>query len=296
MRTTFAAHCALSSAGVLAIFACSESPTNPTTEPAWQADMVVDPAASAPGIFLGSAVTPAACINGIQPDTDRDALADVCESELAAAFAPELAYAASDKTTREPRWAAKPLGGGKVRLAYLLSLHFDLGAYGCPFGLVLCGGHYGDSETIVLDAYYSTSSQHWVLHQAIYSAHGVYNVYPRLFAAYPSMNYPARKGGYPRAFLALRKHALYRSNTECDDGELALDECKADTFQRVASGSVLNIGSRRTHTAAEDCGRSTVFTSSAAIECYWSFREFGGWQGRDPKGGAYTSVLSFFGF
>jgi hypothetical protein len=296
MQTSFVARCALSGAGAVVLFACSESPTGPTGRSAVQADIAVDPAPSSPGIFLGTAVTPAACINGTQPDTDRDALADACESKLAAAFAPELAYATSDRTTREPRWAARPLTGGKVRLAYLLSLHFDLGAYGCSFGLVLCGGHYGDSETIVLDVYYSSSSRHWVLHQAIYSAHGVYNVYPRLFNAYPSMNFPARKGGYPKAFLALRKHALYRSDTECDHGELGLDECKADTYQRVASASALNIGSRGTHTAAQDCGRSTVFTSSTAIECYWTFREFGGWQGRAPKGGAYTSVLSFFGF
>ncbi|HEX2219930.1 MAG TPA: hypothetical protein VHG35_14090, partial [Gemmatimonadales bacterium] len=72
-------------------------------------------------------------------------------------------------------------------------------------------------------------SRHWLLEQAIYSAHGFYNLYPRFFSAYPSMNFPARTGGYPRAFVALRKHALYRSNTECDDGELGLDECLADT-------------------------------------------------------------------
>jgi hypothetical protein len=296
MRTSFIARCALGCVGAVVLFACSESPTGPTGRPGVLADIEVDPAPSAPGIFLGSAVTPAACINGTQPDTDRDALADGCESELAAAFVPELAYAASDRTTREPRWVARPLSGGKVRLAYLLSLHFDLGAYGCSFGLVICGGHYGDSETIVLDLYYSASSRHWVLHQAIYSAHGVYNFYPRLLAAYPSMNFPDRKGGYPRAFLALRKHALYRSDTECDDGELGLDECKADTHQRVAVSSALNLGSRGTHTAAQDCGRSTVFTSSTAIECYWTPRSFGGWQGKNPKAGAYSSKLSFFGF
>jgi hypothetical protein len=296
MNMPFATRCALAGVGAAALFACSESPTSPTGQPTTEAALVIDPAPTAPGIFLGPGVTPAACINGSQPDTDGDALADGCESELAAAFAPELAYAASDLTSREPRWAARPLKRGKVRLAYLLSLHFDLGAYGCSFGLVICGGHYGDSETIVLDVYYSSSSRHWVLHQAVYSAHSVYNIYPRLFTAYPSMNFPARKGGYPRAFLALRKHALYRSDTECDDGELGLDECKADTYQRVTVPRALNIGSRGTHTAAQDCGRSTVFTSSTAIECYWTFREFGGWQGRSPKAGAYASVLSFFGF
>jgi hypothetical protein len=182
-----------------------------------------------------------------------------------------------------------------VRIAYLLALHFDLGVYGCRLGLVLCGGHYGDSETIVLDLYYHASSRHWVLHQAIYSAHGLYNVYPRFLSAYPGMNFPAKKGGYPRAFLALRKHAVYRSDTECDHGELGLDECRADTFERLAAGGALDLGSRASHSAAQDCVRSTLLSSSIT-ECYWTFREFGGWQGKTPKGGAYTSVLSFFGF
>ena len=78
-------------------------PTSPTVQSAGQADITVDTAPFAPGIFLGTAVTPAAGINGIQTDTDRDALADGCESDLAAALAPELAYAARDRTSREPR-------------------------------------------------------------------------------------------------------------------------------------------------------------------------------------------------
>jgi hypothetical protein len=282
-----------SGAALAALFACTESPTSPADRPLTA--LVADPAPTAPGIFLGDPVTPAACTDGRQTDSDRDALADACERALAAAFAPELAYSSTDVTTREPRWAARPLAG-KVRVAYLLSFHFDLGAYGCPFGLVLCGGHYGDSEIIVLDIYYQSSSRHWILDQAIYSAHGFYNVYPRLLTAYPSMNFPDRKGGYPRAFVALRKHALYRSDTECDDGELGLDECRSDTRQRLASGPALNIGSRGTHTAAQDCVRSTVLSSSTAVECYWTTRAFGGWQGKTPKAGAYGSVLGSFGF
>lgn len=286
-----------SGVAMAALLACSDDVTSPSHEQSpRRAEILADPAPTAPGIFLGSAVTPTACADGSQADTDRDGLAETCENALAAAFAPELAYSSSDRTTREPRWAARRLGNGKVRVAYLLSLHFDLGTYGCPFGLVLCGGHYGDSEIIVLDLYYRSGSRHWLLEQAIYSAHGFYNIYPRFFAAYPSMNFPAKKGGYPRAFVALRKHALYRSNTECDDGELGLDECRADTYQRVAAAPSLNIGSRGAHTATQDCARSTIQTSSTAVECYWTVRDFGGWQGRTPKAGPYSSVLSFFGF
>jgi hypothetical protein len=280
-------------AALAVVAACGEGPTAPIDRPF--PALVTDPAPAAPGIFLGDAVTPAVCTDGSQSDTDHDGLADTCERELAAAFAPELAYASADRTTREPRWAARALGR-KVRVVYLLSLHFDLGAYGCPFGLVVCGGHYGDSETIVLDLYYQSSSRHWVLDQAIYSAHGFYNVYPRLLSAYPGMNFPGRRGGHPRAFLAIGKHALYRSDTECDDGEVGLDECKADTRQRLAATPALDIGSRTTHTAAQDCVRSTVFLTSTALECYWTTRAFGGWQGKTPKAGAYSSVLDSFGF
>jgi hypothetical protein len=294
MKFPSPAHRALGAAASVVLAACGDAPTTPSASHDELEAIVTDPAPSAPGIFLGS-VTPSACAAG-SPDTDQDGLADVCETDLAAAFAPQLAYAASDRVGREPRWAARPLTGGRVRVAYLLSLHFDAGLYGCTLGLVLCGGHYGDSETIVLDLYYSSGSRHWVLHQAIYSAHGVYNLYPRFLSAYPSMNFPDRKGGYPRAFLALRKHALYRSNTECDDGELGLDECRADTFQRIATGAARNIGSRSRHLPSQDCVRSAVFTTSSTTECYWTVRAFGGWQGKSPRAGPYSSILSTFGF
>jgi hypothetical protein len=290
-----AVRCALGAASVL-LFACDDGPTDPTSPSTEPAGIGTDPAPSSPGIFLGNAVSGTACTDGSRADADRDGLASVCENALAAAFAPQLAYSAGDRTGREPRWAARPLSGGKVRIAYLLALHFDDGVYGCSFGIILCGGHYGDSETIVLDVYYNEKTRHWVLHLAVYSAHGVYNVYPRILSAYPSMNYPDRKGGYPNAFLALRKHALYRSDTECDDGELGLDECKADTEQRLAAGRALNIGSRQRHTAGQDCVRSTVFTSSTVTECFWTVRDFGGWQGKSPKAGAYSSIFEFFGF
>ncbi|MBA3260639.1 MAG: hypothetical protein H0T68_14385 [Gemmatimonadales bacterium] len=295
MKASTVARCALGAVTAL-LFACGEGPTDPASQRPGLAITGTDPAPSAPGIFLGTAVSGTACANGSQADTDQDGLADVCENALAAAFAPQLAYAASDRTGREPRWAARPLGAGKVRIAYLLSLYSDDGTYRCSLGRILCGGHYGDSETIVLDVSYNGTSRHWVLHLAIFSAHGVYNVYPRFFSAYPSMNFPDKKGGYPKAFVALRKHALYRSDTECDDGELGLDECKADTYQRIAAGRALGIGSRGRHTEAQDCVQSTVFPSSTVRECYWTVREFGGWQAKSPKAGAYSSILGFFGF
>jgi hypothetical protein len=276
------------------LFACGE-PSGPSPETPEFAITGTDPAPSAPGIFLGTDVTNTACFGAVG-DADNDNLLNRCETALAAAFAPELNYASSDDTRRQPHWAARPLSGGRVRLAYLLSLYRDLGTVGCTLGVILCGGHYGDSEILVLDVYYHGNTKHWLLDQAVYSAHGVYNWYPRLFAAYPSMNYPAKSGGYPRAFLSLRKHAGYRSDRECDAGELGLDECTTDTRVRVAAGASLDLGSRALHAASQDCVAGATVATAGRTECYWTERAFGGWQGRTPKGTAYSSILGFFGF
>jgi hypothetical protein len=279
----------------VALAACRDTPAGPRPDTPEFAVVGTDPAPAAPGIFLGTDVTNTACLGDVG-DGDNDGLLNRCETALTAAFAPELNYAGDDDTRRQPHWAARPIGQGKVRLAYLLSLYRDLGTPGCDLGLVLCGGHYGDSETLVLGVYYHGPTQHWLLDLAVYSAHGVYNVYPRFFAPYPSMNYPAKAGGYPRAFLALQKHAGYRSDRECDDGELGLDECLTDTRVRVAAGPALDLGSRAVHTASQDCVAGATAASAARTECYWTERPFGGWQGRTPKGGAYSSILGFFGF
>lgn len=286
---------AVAGACLLSLYACGEGLGGPATESPEFAVVGTDPAPSAAGLFLGSDVTNTVC-RGSLADADRDGLIDRCETALAAAFAPELAYASSDNTGRQPHWAARPLSGGKVRLAYLLSLYRDQGILGCNLGVVLCGGHYGDSEFLVLDVYYRGNTQHWLLDQAVYSAHGVYNWYPRLFSAYPSMNYPAKVGGYPRAFLSLRKHAGYRSDRECDAGELGLDECTANTYQRVSAAAALNLGSRGGHAVSQDCVAGSTPATAAYTECYWTERAFGGWQGRIPKGTAYSPMLSFFGF
>jgi hypothetical protein len=57
-----------------------------------------------------------------------------------------------------------------------------------------------------------------------------------------------------------------------------------------------DIGSRAHHATAQDCVRSVVFTSSSATECYWTSKDFGGWQGKTPKAGPYSSTLGMFGF
>ncbi len=299
MRRSKLFQCGISALCGLLIFACDNDSTGPTAESPDLAISGTDPAPQTPGIFLGSPVTAVKCFNGSQLDTDSDGISDVCENSLAKGFAPQLAFSSTDRAGREPHWVARPLGGGKVRIDYLLSYYFDDGVPGCNLGQILCGGHYGDSEEVVLDLYYNVSTQHWILDQAMYSVHGIYVTYPRLFLSYPvTLNYPGKPGGYPRAYVSLKKHANYGSDFECDAGALGADDCRADTFQRVSAGKIRNVGSRAFHSAAQDCVASTnpLYIGNGETECYWTNRPFGGWQGRTPGASAYSPKLSSLGF
>lgn len=285
--------------GVLLLFGCSDDPNGPTGDSPDLAIIGTDPAPQAPGIFLGSNINTTQCFNGSQLDTDIDGMSDLCENALAKGFAPQLATSSTDRTGREPHWVARPLNGGKARVDYLLSYYFDDGTPGCNLGPILCGGHYGDSEEVVLDLYYNPGTQHWILDQAMYSVHGIYLTYARLFLTYPlTLNYPGKPGGYPRAYVSLKKHANYGSDLECDAGAAGTDDCRADTFQRVNATKIRNLGSRANHSATQDCLASTnpLYSGNGVTECYWTNRPFGGWQGRTPEASAYSPKLSALGF
>lgn len=267
-----------------------------------------DPFPAQPGIFLGSGVTSVVCYGDAQTDTDGDLLSDFCEKNLAAAFAPELAYSSTDDVTREPHWVARPLlVSGQfagVRIGYLLSYHVDRGTDEpvCNNELIdqWCRGHYGDSEAIFLDVYYRSDWAHWILNAAYYSAHDNYNWYTRSTKEYPSgLTYPGRKGGYPRAYVAYNKHANYKSEAECDaGGAFGFDTCLIDSYARVAAAEVLNIGSRASHTSGQDCMPSSdpLFSGNGEIECYWTGSRFGGWIGTLPDTEGYSGPLSDWGF
>jgi hypothetical protein len=116
----------------------------------------IDSNPNAPGVFLGSGVTPDVCYFGTYTDADQDGLGDFCEKNLAAAFAPELYYTAGDDVRREPRWVARATTEERVMIGYLLSYYRDTGSrsWQCtanPFYRPECTGHNGDSETIYLE-------------------------------------------------------------------------------------------------------------------------------------------------
>jgi hypothetical protein len=282
---------------LLPITTCSDSSrSNPTSPRALVGPLCqlgcteTDPNPNAPGVFLGSGVTPDVCYFGTYTDADQDGLGDFCEKNLAAAFAPELYYYNGDNVGREPHWVARISSGDKVMVGYLLSYYRDEGsqAYLCtlppPFHDPSCEGHNGDSEAIFEETYYDFTSQHWVLNQASYSQHTSYGVYTRGTKAYPfALIYPAHAGAYPRAYVAQGKHANYASRNECNSGgAFGTDICESvNTTARVAAGASLNLGSRSNHSASQDCMPSSnpsyEYYGSGRLECYWTQVRFRGW-------------------
>lgn len=270
------------------------------------------PNPEAPGIYLGSGVTPELCIGGGQSDHDGDGLSTYCESNLAAAFAPELRYEWGDEVGREPYWAARPasaVDASTVTIAYLISYYLDTGstAWGCsvPPGNYLCPGHNGDSEAIVLVVSYNDDTENWVLSRAHYSQHTTYGFYKLGAQGYPSgLTYPGRPGGYPRAYVAVGKHANYNSISACNNGAFAAtDDCShVDTSERIFVSAAYNVGSSTIQLI--DCVPSRdpgyIYYGGGRQECYWSSGNFRGWiptsiGGTSAEPG-YGSRLSAFGF
>ena len=270
-----------------------------------------DPFPNRPGVFAGSAVIPDFCIAGPYTDADQDGLGDYCETVLANAFTPELAYTTTDNTGREPHWIARALPGDTVRIAYLLSYYVDLGTDhpSChtaqlallvlSFGFVdfdPCASHAGDSEHIVLDVTYNAVDQHWVLRRAYYSEHLSHNVYVATNKPWPtSLSYPVRAGGYPRSYVAYGKHANYASDAECDaGGALGLDYCSPNVYARLIPGT--NLGSRAFPFLNCMGSSHPVYAQNGVTECYWTNTQFSGWQGYQPAAPGYSSVVADFGF
>jgi hypothetical protein len=294
--------------GALVIAGCSDnsstqSPTSPEAliGPLCQVGCTdTDPNPSAPGVFLGSGVTPVVCLSGT--DSDLDGLNDFCENYLALAFAPELAYNHFDNVGREPHWVARPLDDGLVRIGYLLSYHVDLGTqdpYTCMNFLPAswCWGHAGDSEDIFLDVLYNFSTHHWVLQTAYYSRHGDNGVYGPGSHGYPqAVFYPSHPGAYPRSFVSMYKHANYASQPECDAAQYGFEDCLPDTYVRVATALSLNLGSRSHQRLNCMSSSDPLYSGDGRSECYWTGTDFAGWQTFQPRTDPYSPKLAYFGF
>lgn len=269
-------------------------------------------------------------------DVDQDGLDDNCEYKLAHQFRPLMSFALGDDVRRDARWAAEWLNGDPssktVRIAYLPGYWMDFGDGGtseaiCEIAGVIpifwpfvtledCGGHAGDSEFIRLDVRYNSATSHWYLLGAKYSAHtwhvdfSLRSTDSTLFVSYSSdgggpfsgnvLEYPDRRGGFPVAYVADRKHANYPSTSYCNGpgGLGGADQCDLPrTTTRLEVSQSSNIGSRGVPLI--DCvGPQSPSHPAAGLgreECYWTVRAFRGWFPAAAGGGsasAYSGILA----
>jgi hypothetical protein len=280
-------------------------------------------------------------------DVDGDGLADICESSLAQAFNPELRYCSCDAAWGgEPVYVATkvlvytPSAGVQyvARIMYMPAYYNDAGdaTDGCwygffndPlswFGQTGCSGHHGDSEAIVLDVRYESTSTHWVLNAAYLSQHtsyqwfyagssGSYSEDDNLFgdaqgnvptpSQYPAQfgYYNGVSGGAPIVWVAIDKHANYASEADCNSGGKfsGHDSCQSNNsfaFMSLSDGSngQRNLGSSLAHLL--DClpSNNPAVQINNHSECFWENFLFTGWSGAQPAATPYLKRLDNSGF
>jgi hypothetical protein len=304
--------------GVLLIAACSENSTNPLSpsmskRPVSPPPIVtplcqlgcgdVDPSPTAPGIFLGNSINLDFCMDGPGNDVDADGLVDYCETLISYNFSPLRQYSRfHDDIRGEPYWVAQ-WDGDLVIVGYLLSYYRDLGGvqYGCASPFLPedpdTGCHNGDSESIWLWINYNYATRHWLLYKAAYSVHGNWNMSTDDGRGYaPNVEYPARLGGYPLAWIAEQKHANYFHKRDCNAGGFwGSDDCNEDDTQaRVPWSDYWNIGSQAHPFINQVTSRdpSYEYYGQGRTECFWTDKAFRGWVPDNIGGGQSTSYLT----
>ena len=256
-------------------------------------------------------------------DRDLDGLDDVCELELARAFAPMLVVDRRDCSWNGSRLAGgyffavqKQSDAGALRIAYLPSYFRDCGWEGltCATRGRDCSAHAGDSELIVVEVRGDEIADRWRTHAVFMSAHcsgrsdGRCRWYLGDQLRY--FGWAANTGGAPRVWVAKGKHANYPSARECDSGHWYYDSCDdndaAYRFPIVTSAQ--NIGSRVRPlpfggitggcVGAEDLPVRDDRADGGTRECFWhGAARFRGWQRGNHQGAtSYSRVLASAGF
>lgn len=258
-----------------------------------------DPDSRAPGIFLGSDFALENCYG--QDDSDQDGMHDFCEYQLAVSFRPLLAMDPSDLALgREPAWAVGLSPEGLVRIAYLFSYYADWGnTHDCnPMGW-WCGGHFGDSEFVMITIYYNPETQHWVFLDMFSSAHWGTVASSSELTDDTNTEFPAHSAWYPRVWVALHKHANYPTRALCNAGSFGTDTCESNVdYERFYVSPLRNVGSS-VHPLIDAIGSSSYRTGT---EYYWNeSHAFCGWDGGarygDPSdcSTAYGTILRELG-
>jgi hypothetical protein len=258
-----------------------------------------DPFPNEPGLYLGTSITMDNCSEGAGSpggDADHDGFGDYCEEIIAQGFAPQLAYSTSDiDMGRESYWAVRPddFVYYRVHIFYALGYYRDGGSphsiCQTSFPPAACQGHLGDSEGIHLLVDYNSSTGHWAFVRAEYSQHGSYPLYTP-----GEMIFPVKYLGFPRAYVALGKHANYPRVSDCG----SYDDCQTNATVRVTVSSNRNMGSR-SYPIRGCVGSEQNFSLQQLgyVECFWTATYFTGWSG-DNSGqvAGYKNQLSYSGF
>lgn len=180
-----------------------------------------DPNPGSAGVWLGADVTPGACFNpSAAYDSDSDGLHNTCESVIARAFAPLLAFDDDEVCSGgEPHWAAKFFSNGAVRIAYMPTYYDDCGYKYNPDSRG--DAHRGDSEMITVEVVFNSGTRHWEFLRMWTSAHyGVTYPYRGDASRWNSVDmtqFPVRSRAFPKVFVARDKHANYNTISFCED-------------------------------------------------------------------------------
>lgn len=251
-------------------------------------------------------------------DRDNDRIHDSCELAIASRLAPLLNVGDNDgHPARQPYWAASrhPDSLNKIQIIYALAYLMDGGDW--AFGFT---DHQGDSEFIIIEVKNVTGST-WGITDVTLSAHfgaeeGVDPLYQSGADSYywDDLEWPGVP--YPRIWVALEKHANYRSNAVCDAGYSGFDDCSGPyvgtQIPALASRNVGNFynlppGSRSTSTQLKNCTlwEETPYpafiygTYRVGEECFWNITPdgFAGWHATNYEDAApYRRIFSIYEF
>lgn len=258
-----------------------------------------DPSPGAPGIWLGSATSPAVCFNDKNlsiVDADHDWLDDGCEVELARGFAPRWSMGDQDACPNgEPAWAAKYFPGvGVVRLAFMPAYYNDCGEGATVFDFG--AGHPGDSEFAMVEVGFNTTTKHWEFRQMWLSAHYTAPGNRSAWVPAAEANFSRRSLAHPYIAVSADKHANFKSEATCNKTFLSqimeADYCYGSMLSpfRFPIDPSRNAGSRFTDLMG--CVPTIKgFNSGGRTECFYTYKPFAGWNSGATGETSYREIL-----
>lgn len=202
----------------------------------------------------------------------------------------------------EPYWAAKRFPNAMVRIAYMPAYYEDCG-YDTR---IKDSAHTGDSEFVMVEVAFNSTTQHWIFNRMWLSAHyeatlwGTDQDYSE-WVGVPYTSFHNRSLAFPDIWVAEDKHANYRSIAVCEQTGAweYSDNCGSLYKVRYPVYEDRNAGSRYKDLLG-GCVLSTEKTSSTRTEGFYTECQsaFRGWNernyGKEP--GTYRHILFKYHF